>query len=233
MDPDHPCDPDEDTMSTETVAHADEIAWFGETFTTIVDAVGAALVGKERVVQLAVTCLAAGGHLLIEDVPGTGKTSLARSLAGRRPGQPPAHPVHPRPAALRRHRGLDLRPAPAGLRVPPRPGLREHRPRRRDQPGLAEDPVGAPRGHGGGAGHRRRRHARRADAVHGHRHPEPHRAGRDLPAPRGPARPLPHEDGHRLPRRGGDDRAAVRARRARPGRRRRERHRRRAGPPAA
>jgi MoxR-like ATPase len=69
-------------MSTEPLAHADEIAWFGETFATIVDAVGAALVGKERVVQLSVACLAAGGHLLLEDVPGTGKTSLARSLAG-------------------------------------------------------------------------------------------------------------------------------------------------------
>ncbi|WP_030526738.1 AAA family ATPase [Phycicoccus jejuensis] len=69
-------------MSTEPLAHADEIAWFGETFTTVVGAVGEALVGKERVVQLAVTCLAAGGHLLVEDVPGTGKTSLARALAG-------------------------------------------------------------------------------------------------------------------------------------------------------
>ncbi len=73
---------DEDAMSTEPLAHADEIAWFGETFTTVVGAVGEALVGKERVVQLAVTCLAAGGHLLVEDVPGTGKTSLARALAG-------------------------------------------------------------------------------------------------------------------------------------------------------
>ena len=69
-------------MSTPTLAHADEISWFGDTFETIVDAVGGALVGKERVVQLAVACLAAGGHLLLEDVPGTGKTSLARALAG-------------------------------------------------------------------------------------------------------------------------------------------------------
>jgi MoxR-like ATPase len=37
--------------------------------------------GKPEVVQLAVTCLLAEGHLLIEDVPGTGKTSLARALA--------------------------------------------------------------------------------------------------------------------------------------------------------
>jgi len=38
-------------------------------------------VGKETVVQNALACLLAGGHLLIEDVPGVGKTTLALSLA--------------------------------------------------------------------------------------------------------------------------------------------------------
>ena len=38
-------------------------------------------VGKEAVVQNALACLLAGGHLLIEDVPGVGKTTLALSLA--------------------------------------------------------------------------------------------------------------------------------------------------------
>jgi len=37
--------------------------------------------GKEEVVQDALACLLAGGHLLIEDVPGVGKTTLALSLA--------------------------------------------------------------------------------------------------------------------------------------------------------
>ncbi|MBK5307533.1 MAG: MoxR family ATPase [Frankiaceae bacterium] len=37
--------------------------------------------GKAEVVDLALTCLLAEGHLLLEDVPGVGKTSLARSLA--------------------------------------------------------------------------------------------------------------------------------------------------------
>lgn len=37
--------------------------------------------GKAEVIRLAIVCLLAGGHLLIEDVPGTGKTSLARALA--------------------------------------------------------------------------------------------------------------------------------------------------------
>src|ERR1700733_6275078 len=38
-------------------------------------------VGKEEVVQRSLACLLSGGHLLIEDVPGVGKTPLALSLA--------------------------------------------------------------------------------------------------------------------------------------------------------
>ena len=37
--------------------------------------------GKDEVLDLALTCLLAGGHLLIEDVPGVGKTSLAHAVA--------------------------------------------------------------------------------------------------------------------------------------------------------
>ncbi len=37
--------------------------------------------GKDRIIELAVVCLLARGHLLIEDVPGVGKTTLAHSLA--------------------------------------------------------------------------------------------------------------------------------------------------------
>lgn len=44
-------------------------------------AVGTILLGKEAAVELAVTTLLAGGHLLIEDHPGVGKTLLARTLA--------------------------------------------------------------------------------------------------------------------------------------------------------
>jgi MoxR-like ATPase len=43
--------------------------------------VNSLLLGKEREVGLAFTTLLAGGHLLIEDLPGLGKTTLARSLA--------------------------------------------------------------------------------------------------------------------------------------------------------
>jgi MoxR-like ATPase len=43
--------------------------------------VGAAVRGKDEVVRLSVSALLAGGHLLLEDLPGTGKTLLAKSLA--------------------------------------------------------------------------------------------------------------------------------------------------------
>ncbi|WP_424949422.1 AAA family ATPase [Deinococcus sp.] len=39
------------------------------------------ILGKQRPVRLALACLLAGGHLLIEDVPGVGKTTLAYALA--------------------------------------------------------------------------------------------------------------------------------------------------------
>jgi MoxR-like ATPase len=43
--------------------------------------IGSIVVGKEKQVRLALSCLLAGGHLLIEDQPGVGKTTLAHVLA--------------------------------------------------------------------------------------------------------------------------------------------------------
>lgn len=47
----------------------------------VVETVEKVIVGKPRAVRLAVTALFAGGHLLIEDIPGVGKTTLAKALA--------------------------------------------------------------------------------------------------------------------------------------------------------
>nr|WP_225752000.1 MoxR family ATPase [Pseudoclavibacter sp. Marseille-Q3772] len=54
---------------------------FAKTFAALVDTVGEALLGKSHVVRLALTCMFAQGHLLLEDAPGTGKTALARAIA--------------------------------------------------------------------------------------------------------------------------------------------------------
>ena len=43
--------------------------------------VGKVIIGKEKVVQNVLTAIVAGGHILLEDVPGTGKTKLAKALA--------------------------------------------------------------------------------------------------------------------------------------------------------
>jgi MoxR-like ATPase len=53
----------------------------GEDARSLVDAVEQVVHGRRRVVELAVATMLAGGHLLIEDVPGSGKTTLARALA--------------------------------------------------------------------------------------------------------------------------------------------------------
>ena len=47
----------------------------------LIDAANQIILGKDRQIRLAIACLLARGHLLIEDVPGVGKTTLAHALA--------------------------------------------------------------------------------------------------------------------------------------------------------
>ena len=91
---------------------------------------------------MAVVCLLARGHVLIEDVPGVGKTTLARpgALGGLRRGSS--------------SRGICCRRTSSACRSSARTGafefagadLRQLRGRRRDQPGDAAHAVRAPRG---------------------------------------------------------------------------------------
>jgi MoxR-like ATPase len=62
-------------------ATPDELAWFGERFTAVADNIEHVIQGKRDTVELITSCLISGGHVLIEDVPGVGKTLLAKSLA--------------------------------------------------------------------------------------------------------------------------------------------------------
>jgi len=55
--------------------------WFAGAFAQLVANVDKAILGKEHSIRLVVTAMLSGGHVLLEDVPGTGKTVLAKALA--------------------------------------------------------------------------------------------------------------------------------------------------------
>ncbi|WP_115728565.1 AAA family ATPase [Actinomyces culturomici] len=54
---------------------------FAQTFAGLVDGISVAVLDKAGTVRLALTTMFAGGHLLLEDAPGTGKTALARAMS--------------------------------------------------------------------------------------------------------------------------------------------------------
>ena len=59
----------------------DHDAAFAQVFTAISDNIARVIQGKPEVIELVMLCLVSEGHLLIEDVPGVGKTSMAKALA--------------------------------------------------------------------------------------------------------------------------------------------------------
>ncbi len=67
--------------TTAPAVTAEQSAWFERAFRSLVGNVEQAVVGKQHTVRLALTCLLSEGHLLLEDYPGTGKTSLAKAIA--------------------------------------------------------------------------------------------------------------------------------------------------------
>ena len=60
---------------------SEQANWFARAFGALVSNVEQAVLGKQHVVRLALTCMVSEGHLLLEDFPGTGKTSLAKAIA--------------------------------------------------------------------------------------------------------------------------------------------------------
>lgn len=62
-------------------APQDDITEFHNQFTKLVDSVSQVAVGKEQPIRQCATAMIVGGHILLEDNPGTGKTQMARGLA--------------------------------------------------------------------------------------------------------------------------------------------------------
>jgi MoxR-like ATPase len=120
----------------------------------VLEQAGRIILGKEHEIRLALACLLAGGHLLIEDVPGVGKTTLAHawpacSACSSSASSSPATCCRPTSPACRSST------ATPALPLPPRPGVRAAGAGRRDQPRHAEDPERPARSDGGAPGHRR------------------------------------------------------------------------------
>jgi MoxR-like ATPase len=67
-------------LTSQPVGH-DELVWFSEQFQTIASNIERVIQGKRDVIDLIVMSLLAEGHVLVEDVPGVGKTLLAKSLS--------------------------------------------------------------------------------------------------------------------------------------------------------
>ncbi|WP_421745387.1 AAA family ATPase [Bifidobacterium jacchi] len=58
-----------------------QVSEFQHAFNALLTNVSRVVVGKERAIRLCLTALMVGGHILLEDNPGTGKTQLARGIA--------------------------------------------------------------------------------------------------------------------------------------------------------
>ncbi len=108
---------------------SDEVADLAGTAERIRSAMESVITGRPELVRHTVAVLLAEGHLLIEDVPGVGKTTLAKALAhsidgtvGRIQFTPD---LLPSDLTGRQH----LPPGRPAVRVPPGPGLRQRRDR--------------------------------------------------------------------------------------------------------
>lgn len=73
--------PDDDGGSVAVPDATGRAATFTAWFDAIVGNVARAIRGKDEAIRLVVLCLLSEGHLLLEDVPGVGKTTLAKALA--------------------------------------------------------------------------------------------------------------------------------------------------------
>ena len=141
-------------------------------------------------IQACVVALLAGGHVIIEDYPGVGKTLLAKALArsvtcrfARIQFTPDLLPSDVTGVSVfdQKTAGFEFRPGPVFANIVLADEINRSSPK--TQASLLEM-------HGGAAGDDRQRDPPDRRAVHGRRHPEPHRVRGHVPAARGTARPV-------------------------------------------
>ena len=87
----------------------------------IIDNASHVIVGKTSVIELAVATLIAQGHMLVEDVPGVGKTMLAKSLATSIGCSFKRNPIYPGLVTQRCNRYFGLQPAVGRVPISGRP----------------------------------------------------------------------------------------------------------------
>src|SRR6476646_10084857 len=68
-------------MTVDTDLLQSEADQFKQEFASVRDAVGRVIVGQARVVEAALTAIFCGGNVLLEGVPGLGKTELVKALS--------------------------------------------------------------------------------------------------------------------------------------------------------
>ena len=194
-----------------------------DAFASLKGELGKVIVGQEEVIEELLIAIFARGHCLLVGVPGLAKTLMISTLADALDLTLQPHPVHARPDAVRHHRhrgdpggqGDRARAQFQFLRGPVFANIvladEINRTPPKTQAALLEA-MQERQVTVGGERHRLPRPVLRAG------HAEPDRAGRHLPAARGPARPLHVQHPRRLPRRGGGvrDRPADDRRRRKP-----------------
>ncbi|MFT3686702.1 MAG: AAA family ATPase [Phycisphaerales bacterium] len=175
---------------------------FRANFIRLREEVGKIVVGHQEVVDGVLIALFAGGNVLLEGVPGLGKTLLVKTLAQSltlpfnriqfTPDLMPADVVGTNivtedPATGRRQ--FEFQKGPIFAQIVLADEINRATPK--TQSALLEAMQERQR-------HRRRHDVQTSGAVPGSRNAEPHRAGRHLPTSRSPARPLPSEAHRRL-----------------------------------
>ncbi|GIU92910.1 MAG: hypothetical protein KatS3mg011_1816 [Acidimicrobiia bacterium] len=172
---------------------------FAENFSRIATNIEKVIQGKRREIELVITCLLAEGHVLIEDVPGVGKTLLAKSLArsvdctfNRIQFTPDLLPSDVTGVSVWDRERAEFVFKPGAIFANIVVGDEINRASPKTQAALLE------------AMEERQGDGRRGDpaadpSVHGRGHPEPVGARRHLSPPRSPARPVHDADLDRLP----------------------------------